>query len=147
MMAKVKVSEVKQFNKLGKAHFEGGTSALFWLNDAYAASIVSGAELDVKVEERPNRDDANKTDRWIVEVNGQGPKAGRSGGGGGGGYKGQPKDDEAIVAQVIIKEACETARANATRQDRDLTMTEVNVIASGLVDIYRRVYLGLKEGK
>lgn len=144
-MAKVTIERIEKFNKIGVAHLHGGTRCTFWLGDAFADQLTDGAEVEMKTEEKPNRQNPDKMDRWITEVNGQGAKKASSGGGGGG-YKGQPKDDEAIVAQVILKEACETARTNAHTRGEVLAMTEVGVIADGLTKIYQTVYRNLKDG-
>jgi hypothetical protein len=145
-MAKVKVSEVKSPHESIKvAVLEAGGEVKWWAKQSVFTDLIKpGGEFDIEVEKKSGK---YGEERWVKSCNGQTAQQRAFGGGGGGGFKGAPKDDEAIVAQVIIKEACETARANATREGRDLAMTEVNVIANGLVDIYRRVYLGLKEGK
>lgn len=145
-MAKVTIEEIEKFNKIGVAHLKGGTRCTFWLGDAFAGQLTDGAEVEMKTEERESKREAGKMERWITEVNGQGPKKAGGYAGGGGGYKGQPKDDEAIVAQVILKEACETARHNAKESGKALAVTEISLIADGLIPIYQRAYRALKEG-
>lgn len=146
-MATVKIATVTPFNKKGICKLEGGIEVSYWLDSAFTPLLVAGAEVEMKTEEKPAHNNPDKMERWIVSVNGQAAKAQRTGGGGGGGgFKGQPKDDEAIVAQVILKEACETARTNASSRGEVLAMTEVGVIAEGLTSIYQKVYRNLKDG-
>jgi hypothetical protein len=141
-MAKVKVSEVKTPHESIKvAVLEAGGEVKWWSKQAVFTDLIkAGGEYDIEVEKK---DGKYGEERWVKSCNGQtAQQRSFGGGGGGGGYKGTPKDDEAIVAQVIIKEACETGRHNA--EGKALDMNEVRVIAHGLVGIYQDVYAKLK---
>ena len=97
-------------------------------------------------------DDESKFD--LVEKprkNGEGttlfinPKGGaKPFGGGGGGYKAPPKDEASIVCQTIIKEASESARAEALQKNSQFDMARAESIAAGLVGIYVASYSKVK---
>jgi len=145
-MAKVKVSEVKTPHESVKvAVLEAGGEVKWWAKQTVFTDLITpGQEYDIEVEKK---DGKYGEERWVKSCNGQtAQQRSFGGGGGGGGYKAPPRDEDIIVAQVILKESCETARANATREDRTLDMTEVGVVASGLTKLYQQVYRALKDG-
>lgn len=143
-MAKVKVSEVKMpHESVRVAVLEHGGEVKWWGKQTVFTDLIkAGGEYDIEVEKK---DGKYGEERWVKSCNGQTAQQ-KSYGGGGGGYKAPPRDEDIIVAQVILKESCETARANATREDRKLDMTEVGVVASGLTKLYQQVYRALKDG-
>lgn len=64
-----------------------------------------------------------------------------------GGSKGgtyQPKDEAPIVVQVIIKEAGEIARLEASQQGRDVDMDRVKSIIETLTASYTAAYVKVK---
>jgi hypothetical protein len=144
-MAKVKVSEVKSPHESIKvAVLEAGGEVKWWAKQSVFTDLIkAGGEFDIEVEKK---DGKFGEERWVKSCNGQTAQQRAFGGGGGGGFKGAPKDDEAIIAQVILKEACETARTNAHTRGEVLAMTEVGIIAGGLTRIYQSVYRELKDG-
>lgn len=143
-MAKVKIISNKTFTKKGVCKLEGGSEVVYWLDSAFVPLLVEGAEVDMEVETKPKHDNPDQNERWIKSVNGTPAKQQRQGGGGGGRPMAPPRDEDIIVAQVIIKEACESARMNATRESRALDLNEVRVTAKALVDIYHDTHKALK---
>jgi len=79
---------------------------------------------------------------WFIDPIGSG--AAKPFGGGGGGYKAPPKDEASIVCQTIIKEASESARAEALQKNKEFDMTRAESIAAGLVGIYIASYAKVK---
>ena len=72
----------------------------------------------------------------------------KSGGGFGGGPRGgnyQPKDEAPIVVQVIIKEAGEIARLEASQNARDVDMARMKSIVADLTDSYTTAYEKVKK--
>lgn len=141
-MAKVKVSEVKTpHESVRVAVLEHGGEVKWWGKQTVFTDLIKpGGEYDIEVEKK---DGKYGEERWVKSCNGQTAQQRQ---GGGGGFKGQPKDDEAIVAQVILKEACETARHNAKESGKTLAVTEIGLIADGLIPIYQKAYRALKDG-
>jgi hypothetical protein len=143
-MAKVKVAEVKTPHESIKvAVLEAGGEVKWWAKQAVFSDLIKpGGEYDIEVEKK---DGKYGEERWVKSANGQtAQQRSFGGGGGGGGYKAPPRDEDIIVAQVILKGAIEAALHNATRSSRDFDLNEVKVIAKGLVPTYHETYNGLK---
>lgn len=141
-MATVTIKEINNPHpKIMEAVVEGGAKIKWWAGDTtYTDALTVGATADVEIEKKEGK---FGEERWVKSVNGQAHKKG-GGGGGGGGFKGQPKDEEVIVAQVVLKGAIEAALHNATKNGRDFDLNEVRIIAKGLVPTFQETYNALK---
>lgn len=103
--------------------------------------VGSTAEATIEVKENTQPSTGETvTEAWLVFFSAH--RAG--GGGGGGGYKTPPKDEAAIVCQTIVKEACESARAEALQKNSQFDMARAESIAAGLVGIYIASYAKVK---
>ena len=126
-----------------EAVVNGGKRIKWWAKQSvFTNALTEGATAKVEVEEKPNKFRPDETELWVVSVNGQ--TAQQRQGFGGGRPAAPPRDEDIIVAQVIIKEACESARMNATRESRALDLNEVAITAKALVKIYHDTHQGLK---
>lgn len=140
-MAKVKVIDVRTpHESLRVAVLDRGGEVKWWAKQTVYSDIIKpDAEIDLEVEKKEGK---YGEERWVKSVNGQ--TAQQKQGFGGGRPAAPPRDEDVIVAQVIIKEACESARMNATRESRALDLNEVRVTAKALVDIYHDTHKALK---
>lgn len=139
-MAKVTVKEVKSPHESIRVAVINGGEIKWWAKQTVFTELLKpGAECDVEVEKKTGK---YGEERWVKSVNGQ--TAQQKQGFGGGRPAAPPRDEDVIVAQVIIKEACESARMNATRESRALDLNEVAITAKALVKIYHDTHQGLK---
>lgn len=117
-MAQVKIDTVQEYAKLAVATLAGGVKVLYFKDAPFAGDVKEGATVEMKTEEKPNKDNPSKMDKWVVSVNGV--EAKRQGGGGGGGGRGFAPKTLAEVHGMnicgVIKSCCEAGFDPETTQ-------------------------------
>lgn len=143
-MAQVTIENVEEFNKIAKAHLQGGVAVVYFKDAPFAGEMKAGATVEMKTEERPSKNDPNKKDRWVVSVNGVDAVRAR---GGGGGFKATPRDEAIIVAQCLFKCAVDVAihNANTDTKARQLDPNEVKALYQEFCVVFPSGHKTVKE--
>lgn len=144
------IDRVEEGNaKVGKVFFKEDPKRVvkYWKSAAFAADLKAGASAEATFETVKSQKEGYEDEKFLKSWNGVSGKG--RGFGGGGGYKGQPKDDDSIAAQVCVKGAVEIALHNGQKEGKPTTIdpTEVLVLASELAKAYNAAYKVIKGGK
>lgn len=102
--------------------------------DKISALSVGDDESKFILKEADGRDGGK-----VLYINPK-PAPGAYRSGGGGGFKAAPKDEAAIVAQVILKEACDCARTEAMQSNKPIDLQRVEALGAAFTEVFLVAY-------